>query len=816
LKRGKDEFFLKKIITSSFCAQFLFANPNQLMFFFLYHLFLMISRYGQTNCWVLPSGEYGAYEFGNDIFICTNRAAQNMAYQTDDKLPGWGEVKELLKFTGQDVIGGALHAPLTPYEKIYVLPMMSVLTTKGTGVVTSVPSDSPDDFTALRELISKPDFRKKFGVTDEMVLPFKVINIINIPGLGDCAAQTVVEAMKIKSPNDRALLEKAKDEVYGKGFYEGRLIVGPYAGSKVEDVKSKIRDELVAAGVAMPYAEPASEVISRSGDVCVVALIDQWYLDYGEKDWLALAQKCLANMNTFGAEARQMMETGLAWMTKWACSRSFGLGTRLPWDEIFLIDSLSDSTIYMAYYTVAHLLHTDLEGHVVGPAGIASKDLTDATWDYMFLGKDFPIDSKISKDVLDKCRSEFTYWYPVDLRVSGKDLVNNHLLFWIYNHVALFGEEHWPRGLRPNGHVLLNKMKMAKQTGNFISLYDGVERFSADGMRFALADAGDGITDANFTTDSADGGLLKLFTQLEWIDEILKDLPNLRSGDLNFLDKVFANQITVAIDATDKAFANMEYKEGLKTGFFELQTCRDTYQDICALQGEKMHSELIQRFIRTQALLLTPICPHWADYVWTKHLKEPRSIMFARYPVNETPVDQLKLQQYAYLERVLHAWRLKLITHTKPKKGPAVPHPQNALIVIAKSYPVWHELSIRILEKLYKESGNKMPEQAALLTALRAEKALEKELNKAMAITRNLSAEFETRGEDVFSLSLPWDEITMLKETATYISKSLKIQNITMLHSDDSQVAEDRKASATPGNPSIFFLDGPLAASSSS
>lgn len=32
------------------------------------------------------------------------------------------------------------------------------------------------------------------------------------------------------------------------------------------------------------------------------------------------------------------------------------LGTKLPWDENWLIESLSDSTIYMAYYTIAHFL----------------------------------------------------------------------------------------------------------------------------------------------------------------------------------------------------------------------------------------------------------------------------------------------------------------------------------------------------------------------------------------------------------------------------------------------------------------------------
>lgn len=46
-------------------------------------------------------------------------------------------------------------------------------------------------------------------------------------------------------------------------------------------------------------------------------------------------------------------------------------GTRLPWDEQYLIESLSDSTIYNAYYTVAHLLQEgSFDGSVCGPLGI--------------------------------------------------------------------------------------------------------------------------------------------------------------------------------------------------------------------------------------------------------------------------------------------------------------------------------------------------------------------------------------------------------------------------------------------------------------
>ena len=60
-----------------------------------------------------------------------------------------------------------------------------------------------------------------------------------------------------------------------------------------------------------------------------------------------------ADESTFTAYgARVEYVNTLNWLGNWACSRSFGLGTRVPWDEQFVVESLSDSTIYMSYYTV--------------------------------------------------------------------------------------------------------------------------------------------------------------------------------------------------------------------------------------------------------------------------------------------------------------------------------------------------------------------------------------------------------------------------------------------------------------------------------
>eukprot|EP00918_Siedleckia_nematoides_P001978 GHVU01004544.1.p1 GENE.GHVU01004544.1~~GHVU01004544.1.p1 ORF type:complete len:267 (+),score=38.03 GHVU01004544.1:82-882(+) len=54
----------------------------------------------------------------------------------------------------------------------------------------------------------------------------------------------------------------------------------------------------------------------------------------------------------------------LDWLGDWACSRRYGLGSRLPWDPEVVIESLSDSTVYMAYYTVKDLIHVRKYVHV--------------------------------------------------------------------------------------------------------------------------------------------------------------------------------------------------------------------------------------------------------------------------------------------------------------------------------------------------------------------------------------------------------------------------------------------------------------------
>ena len=135
----------------------------------------------------------------------------------------------------------------------------------------------------------------------------------------------------------------------------------------------------------------------------------------------------------------------------------------MPFDPQYLIESLSDSTIYMAYYTIAHLLQGNIYGSEPGILGIRKEDLNDDFWDYVFLGKEYT-SNKVPMYKLKKLRESFLYWYPMDLRCSGKDLIKNHLTMSLFNHAAIWEDEpdKWPRGFYCNGFINVDGKKMSK------------------------------------------------------------------------------------------------------------------------------------------------------------------------------------------------------------------------------------------------------------------------------------------------------------------------------------------------------------------
>lgn len=513
------------------------------------------TMYGQTCCFVGPKINYGIFKASEkEYYIVTKRAAWNMAFQgtffSQDHFPrDQSELQPVVELPGSAFIGTLVNAPLSVHtDGVRILPMETVSPSKGTGVVTSVPSDSPDDFATVRELAKKAEF---YGIKKEWA-ELEIVPIIDTPAYGNITAKYLVESKKIQSPKDATLLAEAKDQAYKEGFYNGTMMLGEFKGMKVQEAKDKVRNALIQSGDALAFADPSGEVISRSADECVVAFVPQWFLNYGEndKEWQQTVLKYVKDQDglyTYAPETENQFVANLEWLNQWACARTYGLGSKLPWDPQFLVESLSDSTVYMSYYTIAHLLHGDKFGQTPGALNIKPEQVTDEFWDYVFTRtsdvESVSKSTKITKENLETLRRSFEYWYPLDMRSSGKDLIPNHLTFFLYIHLALFPREYWPRSVRANGHLLLNGEKMSKSTGNFLTLNQAVKKFGADATRIALADAGDGMEDANFEEKGANAAIMRMYILKEWIEETVKSSELRETQGEVVWDKLFEDEM---------------------------------------------------------------------------------------------------------------------------------------------------------------------------------------------------------------------------------------------------------------------------------
>lgn len=773
------------------------------------------TMYGQTNCFVGTSIKYGLFAVNDkEAFVCTLRAARNMAFQ--GTITPRGHIEQLAELDGAKIVGTKIKAPYAINPEVYVLPMDNVLATKGTGVVTSVPSDSPDDYQTLMDLRKKTEFYK----IDLAWASIDPVPVISTPAYGDMTAPAIVKQLKIQSQKDTKQLAEAKEIAYKEGFYNGTMLVGEFKGESVQDAKPKVREAMIKAGVAFAYAEPEGLVISRSADECVVALMDQWYLDYGEPVWRAQTEGLLAKMNTHSQETRHAFEKTLAWLNKWACARTYGLGSELPWDRHFLVESLSDSTIYMSYYTVAQLLHEgSIDGSKPGPLGITPEQMTDEIWEYIFCNGPFPSPAPVPKEKADALKHEYEFFYPFDIRSSAKDLVPNHLTFALYNHAALFPEDKWPLSMRTNGHLMLNGKKMSKSTGNSLTLREAIEKFGADATRLSLADAGDGLEDANFEEKTANANILRVHTLLGWCEEIVNDHANLRSGPRNYHDEVFEQEVNELINTTHSHYEATNYKDALKYGFYELQSARDWYREVTSDVG--MHVDLITSWIRIAALLVTPIAPHFAEHIWSSILKNPQSIQLALWPTPSKPVDRTLIEAGSYMRETIKTIRdaevslLKMMSKVKGKKAPTESmfdpkKPKAVRIYVATTFPEWQNTCVQVIKDSYGETADKVDD--AKVKQLLTENGLIKD-KRVMPFIQAFKKRMSQYGaQTAFRRALPFSESAVLSEILPYLKKSLNLVDVEVLSVDEARQKEGEAGytkniidTSEPGSPAFEY-----------
>lgn len=549
--------------------------------------------YGQTNLWLDAENEYVKIEVSDkkkgiekEIWIVSEECSEKLKEQSY-------EVKKIGKILGQDLLGKKAKAPGIDRELI-ILPSYFCDSSKGTGIVTSVPSDAPDDYIGLRDLQENEEECKKYGLDHEEIKSIKPIAIIDTD-IGEMAAVKMVEDLKIKNQHERKKLEEAKKIVYKKGFYEGVMNknCGQYAGMKVEQAKEQVKKLLLDNKEAELFYELTGEVVCRCLNKGTIKIVDdQWFLDYGNLEWKKQVHKCLDRMELFPEKSRLQFDYVIDWLRNWACTRETGLGTKLPWDEKWLIESLSDSTVYMSYYTIAHMIK-DVE----------PEKIDDNFFDYVFLDGEKP-----NIENVEEMKKEYNYWYPMDFRNSGKDLIQNHLVFMIFNHTAIFPEEKWPKGIGVNGWITVDGQKMSKSLGNMIPLRDMPEKFGIDVSRITILSGGEELDDPNWDSEFAKSLKTKLNSFADFIEK------NYNSGEgENLADKWLESKINSIILDVTECMEKTLFRSAIQKIFFEIQNAIKWY-----LRRGKPNKKLMNKIIETQLIMLSPFAPFICEEMWEK------------------------------------------------------------------------------------------------------------------------------------------------------------------------------------------------------
>jgi len=593
--------------------------------------------FGVTNLWLNPNVKYVLAEVDGERWVVSQEAVEKLRDQ-GYKIGKAAPISEHL-------IGKEVEVPLT-HKRVLILPAEFVDPDNATGVVGSVPAHAPYDYIALRELQQKPEMLRAHGIDPAAVVGLEPISLIELKGFGEFPAIDVVEEMGIKSQKDPKL-EDATAEVYRNEFAKGvmRDWVPNYKGMAVSRAKVAVRDDMLASGEAAMMCEfSAKPVICRCGTKCTIKVVeDQWFLNYADEAWKEKARECLARMHLVPPETRTQFEHTIEWLHEWPCTRKIGMGTPAPWDLSWIIESLSDSTIYMAYYTISHILKT-----------LDSTKLTDEVFNYVFLGRGEAAKvaqaTGIDRQALERMRREFDYWYPMDYRMSANELIPNHLTFHIFHHALIFPPELCPRGIVSFGIAVLEGAKMSSSKGNIVAINEAVRKYGADAVRLYLMSTAEPWQDLDWRAHEADA-MAKNLERFYALAEGILALPEVERPSLTLHDRWMLSRLQEHVRAATEALDAFETRKAVQHVFFSLMQDLRWYMKRAEEGSSRAYvlKQLLDEWVR----LLAPFAPHTCEELWHR-MGKPGFVSAADWPtVHEKLIDKAAEFTEDYLVRAV-------------------------------------------------------------------------------------------------------------------------------------------------------------------
>ncbi|MCK4286672.1 MAG: class I tRNA ligase family protein, partial [Candidatus Lokiarchaeota archaeon] len=292
--------------------------------------------------------------------------------------------------------------------------------------------------------------------------------------------------------------------------------------------------------------------------------------------------------------------------------RKRGLGTQLPFDKNWIIESLSDSTIYMSFYTIIHLIKKN---------DIKPEQLTLAFFDYILLNigdiRSLSNQIKIGVTVLEQMQQEFSYWYPVDHRHTAIMHISNHLSFYIFHHVAIFPEEHWPKIVSLIEPVIIEGQKMGKSKGNVISIANIKSNYSADLFRFYICHSADFGISVDWREKQLQIVKNHIMRFYNFVSENIGKLSKIEGKVANLntkYAKIILSKCTKKLVEAEIGLEDLNIRKYLQLSFYEVFNVIQDFNRFC--EDEKDILEVYKIIFPNWVKLLSLTMPHLCEELW--------------------------------------------------------------------------------------------------------------------------------------------------------------------------------------------------------
>jgi leucyl-tRNA synthetase len=706
--------------------------------------------FGVTNMWINPDVIHVKAEINGEVWILSKEALEKLTHQLKDVKP----LNETI--SGQDLIGKTCIVPIVDRE-ISILSGPFADPNVATGIVMSVPAHAPYDWIALVE--SKADIEP--------------ITIIDVKGFGTNPAKEVCDRFEIKSQTETEKLDLATEEVYKKEFHTGYLNekCGIYAGIKISDIKDAVKNELIDNNQAVVMREFSEDVVCRCGSRVVIKQIpDQWFIKYSDETLTNESKNHVNDMNIYPQDYKDELPGVLDWFDDRACIRKGSwLGTNFPFKNGWIVEPISDSTLYPAYYIISKYVNENK---------IKPEEIDNDFFDYVFLGK-----GKNYNPIWKEIKSDFDFWYPVDINLGGKEHKTVHFPVFLMNHVAVMPKDKRPKGIFVHWWVTKKgKEKISKSKGGVEHINEAAVTYGVDAMRLYYAHVGSPFVDIEWDADAVTKYKNRLASIFKLIDQINKIKECARKN----LDNWLKSSLQRTIKKTTESFENYDLRIATNEIFFECQKNLQWY-----IKRGGGNKKLLDNFIHNWIKLMTPITPHFSEEIW--HRNSSSFVSNESYPIfDEKEIfEKEEVGEYLLSKVVDDISEILKVTKIKPKR------------IMIYTSPSWKQKIYRDSIKL--ASKNKLNVGIIMKQAMSDPKL--KSLGKQISqFVSKLSGEImKLNDNDKKRYLIDINEHNYLKESIEYL-KDIFSSEIEIFYADSIDVNDpgNKIRFAVPLRPAIY------------